>query len=90
MQERSVNWRAVKRKRRYGHFVLPVLWGDRFAARLEAKAQRERSKLVLTGLWFEPGYEKNRQFHQALRAALENFAAFNRCGELDDALLSRG
>jgi uncharacterized protein YcaQ len=77
-------------KRRYGHFVLPVLWGDRFAARLEAKALRERSKLVLTGLWFEPGYEKNRQFRQALRAALENFAAFNRCGELDDALLSCG
>ena len=77
-------------KRRYGHFVLPVLWGERFAARLEAKALREQSKLALTGLWFEPGYEKNRKFRKALRAVLENFAAFNRCGEVDDALLSRG
>ena len=77
-------------KRRYGHFVLPVLWGERFSARLEAKALRERSKLVLTGLWFEPGCEGNRKFRKALRAALENFAAFNRCGEVDDALLSRG
>jgi uncharacterized protein YcaQ len=42
-------------KRRYGHFVLPVLSGERFAARFEAKALRERSKLVLTWLWFEPG-----------------------------------
>jgi uncharacterized protein YcaQ len=77
-------------KRRYGHFVLPVLWGERFAARLEAKALRERSKLVLIGLWFEPGYERNRKFRNALRIALEDFAAFNRCGEVDDALLSRG
>ena len=77
-------------KRRYGHFVLPVLWGERFAARLEAKALRERSKLVLTGLWFEPGYEKNQKIRKALRAALENFAVFNSCTELDDTLLSRG
>lgn len=77
-------------KRRYGHFVLPVLWGDRFVARLESKALRERSRLALTGLWFEPGYEKNRKIRKALRGALENFAAFNGCSELDDALLSRG
>jgi uncharacterized protein len=77
-------------KRRYGHFVLPVLWGERFAARLEAKVLRERSKLVLRGLWFEPGYEKSRKFRKALRAALQNLAAFNRCAEVDDALLSRG
>jgi uncharacterized protein YcaQ len=76
-------------KRRYGHFVLPALWGDRFAARLEAKALREQSKLLLTGLWFEPGYEKDRKFRKALRVALENFAAFNRCADVDDALLSR-
>ena len=43
-----------------------MLWGERFAARLEAKALRERSKLVL-----EPGYERNRKFRKTLRAALE-------------------
>lgn len=77
-------------KRRYGHFVLPVLWGDRFAARLEAKVMRERSTLLLTGLWFEPGHENDRKFRKALRVALEGFAMFNRCNEIDDALLSRG
>ncbi len=77
-------------KRRFGHFVLPVLWGERFAARLEAKALREESKLVLTGLWFEPGYQRDPRLRRALRAALENFAAFNRCDKVDDALLSTG
>jgi uncharacterized protein YcaQ len=77
-------------KRRFGHFVLPVLWGERFAARLEAKALREESQLVLTGLWFEPGYQGDRRLRDALRTALEHFALFNCCDEVDDALLSRG
>jgi uncharacterized protein YcaQ len=77
-------------KRRYGHFVLPVLWGDQFVARLEAKALRDRSTLLLTGLWFEPGYRKSRSLRAALRAALQDFAAFNRCDQVDDAWLARG
>lgn len=66
-------------KRRYGHFVLPVLWGDRFAARLEAKAVRAEARLDVNGLWFEPGFAKNRAFRQALRCGIERFAEFNRC-----------
>lgn len=75
-------------KRRYGHFVLPVLWGDRFATRLEAKALRGESRLVLTGLWFEPGFERNRKFRRALGEELARFASFNRCRALDDSLLA--
>ncbi|HVE16032.1 MAG TPA: crosslink repair DNA glycosylase YcaQ family protein, partial [Chthoniobacterales bacterium] len=71
-------------KRRYGHFVLPVLWGDRFAARLEAKAFRSESRLELSGLWFEPGREGDRSFRRALRASLEQFATFNQCRDLSD------
>jgi uncharacterized protein YcaQ len=73
-------------RRRYGHFVLPVLWGDRFAARLEAKAVRSESRLVVKGLWFEAGFEKNRTFRRRLKAALERFAVFNGCGKLDAPL----
>jgi len=77
-------------KRRYGHFVLPVLYGDRFAARLEAKALRKESTLVLTDLWFEPGCDKDRGFRRTLREELERFAAFNQCAKLETGkLLSR-
>ncbi len=72
-------------KRRFGHFVLPVLWGDRFAARLEAKALRAESRLVVTGLWFEPGFEKDRKFRKALRGELERFVSFNGCRDLEDS-----
>jgi uncharacterized protein YcaQ len=71
-------------RRRYGHFVLPVLWGDQFAARLEAKAFRPQSRLELSGLWFEPGHEGNRSFRRALRASLEKFAIFNQCRNFSD------
>lgn len=69
-------------KRRYGHFVLPVLWGDSFAARLEAKAHRTKSTLEVTNIWPEPGFEKDRDFRSALLKELERFAAFNGCREL--------
>lgn len=69
-------------KRRYGHFVLPVLWGDRFAARLEAKARRAESVLEVIGLWYEPGFEKDQAFQESLKGELERFAAFNGCREV--------
>jgi len=70
-------------KRRYGHFVLPVLWGDTFAARLEAKARREDGTLAVGRIWYEPALEKNRVFHQALVVGLEQFAIFNGCPRLE-------
>lgn len=76
-------------KRKYGHFVLPVLWGDRFPARLEAKALRAQSKLVVKGIWFEPGMEKDRALRKALREELRRFAKFNKCSEVDDSLVVR-
>jgi hypothetical protein len=33
------------------------------------------------------GLERNRKFRKVLRAALQSFAAFNLCGEVDDGLL---
>ena len=75
-------------KRRYGHFTLPVLWGDRFAARLEAKAHRAKSTLEVTRIWPEPGFEKNTTLRQALREELEKFATFNGCAHLTGPAIS--
>jgi uncharacterized protein YcaQ len=66
-------------KRKFGHFVLPLLWGDRFVGRLEAKAVRSERLLRVIGLWFEPGFSGNRTLRKKLEEALEQFAAFNGC-----------
>ena len=40
-------------KRRYGYYVLPVLWGDRLVARFDARLDRPSRTLMILGLWLE-------------------------------------
>ncbi len=68
-------------KRRYGYFCLPVLWGDRFVARIDAKAERSESTLVVKSVHWEAGC-KTRDAKAALNQALQDFARFNRCQNL--------
>jgi uncharacterized protein YcaQ len=42
-------------KRRWGYYVLPVLDGDRFIGRFDAKADRESSTLRVPAIHMEPG-----------------------------------
>ena len=47
-------------KRRYGYYVLPVVYGDRFARRIEAAADRKNNTLVVKNLWYEEGVRQTR------------------------------
>jgi hypothetical protein len=42
-------------KRRYGYYVLPVLYGDRFIARFEPGNDTKRSLLTIKNWWWESG-----------------------------------
>ena len=42
-------------KRRYGFFVMPVLYGDRFIARVDPAMDRKREVLVINAVHPEPG-----------------------------------
>ena len=48
-------WEVYKSlpQRKWGYYVLPVLWGDRLVARFEPKLNRKSNTLVICGGWLE-------------------------------------
>jgi uncharacterized protein YcaQ len=44
-------------KRRWGYYVLPILYGDRFVGRIEPRIERKKDTLDVVGLWWEDGFD---------------------------------
>lgn len=69
-------------KRKFGYFVLPVLVGDEFVAKLDAKADRAKKTFIIKALHFEKGVETER-FAKAIADGLKRFGEFNGCESFD-------
>lgn len=54
-------------KRKYGYYVLPVLYGDRFVARFDPAFHKPSRVLTIQNWWWEKGVDKK---DKALRAAV--------------------
>jgi uncharacterized protein len=72
-------------KRRWGYYVLPMLFGDRLVGRIEPRIDRERARVEVLGLWWEDGFAPRRAdgFVDAMRAALRAYLSFAGAGRLD-------
>ena len=44
-------------KRRWGYYVLPILYGDRLVGRIEPRIERRAGDLRVAGMWWEDGFE---------------------------------
>lgn len=66
-------------KRKYGYFVLPILWGDRLIGRMDAKADRPTRRLQIHNLVFEPGFGDWKGVKAGFVEALGRFVEFQQC-----------
>ena len=76
-------------KRRWGYYVLPVLFGDRLVGRIEPRFDRGHGALRVLDMWWETGFDPAATpgFPAALTEALEAHARF---ADLRRVVLPRG
>jgi uncharacterized protein len=65
-------------KRRWGYYVLPVLFGDRLVGRIEPRRDRASPDLRILNIWFEDGFSPMEEPHfvPALDEALRAYRSF--------------
>ena len=66
-------------KRKYGYYVLPMVYGDRFVGRIEPKADRKTKALTVSNVWFEPGVRQTKKLTGQIDRAVQRLAKFNEC-----------
>ena len=72
-------WEVYKPQhlRKFGYYVLPVLWGDRLVARFDSKLDRTTNTFIILGLWLEDkALGKNEAFAEALARGFARFVNF--------------
>ena len=66
-------------KRKFGYFVLPILWNERFVGRLDPKADRAKKRLIIRNLVFEPEFNAFEDFIPLFSEKVIDLARFNEC-----------
>jgi uncharacterized protein len=72
-------------KRRWGWYVLPIAFRDRFVGRIEPRIDRERARVAVLDIWWEDGFAPRRAdgFVEAMRDALRAYLRFGGAERLE-------
>ncbi len=75
-------WEVYKPEpqRRWGYYVLPVFYGERFVARMDTRL--ERGVWTISHWWWEPDVTPDADLLDALRITIEGFLHYLRAGEV--------
>lgn len=76
---------AVKRK--YGYYVLPMVYGQDFVGRIEAAADRKADTLIVKHVWLEPGVRATKKLSGMIEKAEQRLARFNGCSKVEETML---
>jgi hypothetical protein len=71
-------WEVYKpeAQRKYGYYVLPILYGDRFVARFQPEFDRKTQSLTVANWWWEEGVQPDGEMESALAACFREFARY--------------
>jgi len=72
-------------KRRWGWYVLPILFRDRFVGRIEPRIDRTAGRVEVLDVWWEDGFDQRREegFVDAMRDALAAYLRFARATTIE-------
>lgn len=63
-------------KRKFGYYVLPVLYAGQFVARFEAEPVRQAGEFVIKNWWWEPEVKPNDDMREIIAQETARFAEF--------------
>lgn len=69
-------------KRKFGYYVLPLLWGEGFVGRVEAVADAKAGVLRVCHIWLEDGVRRTKALDAALAGCMRRLAGLNGCGKV--------
>ena len=78
-------WEVYKpeHQRKWGYYVLPILYGDDLVARLDPKFDRTTNTLHILGFWLESDAPTNSKFADALAKGVTRFAKMINAKKID-------
>ncbi len=65
-----------KEKRKFGTYVLPIMWGSDFVGRIDVKLNKNQKTLNINGVFSEPGYDKEPTIGIKLSEKIGEFSEF--------------
>lgn len=63
-------------KRKFGYYVLPVMYNGRFIARFEPEPINKAGAFIIKNWWWEPQVKPNNDMKEAIIKEMTNFASF--------------
>lgn len=70
-------------KRKWGYWVMPILWGEQFIGRFDPKVDRKKKILNIVSLYFEDDFNKQSEVIPHLANKFGELTKFNNCASIN-------
>ncbi|MDU5107676.1 crosslink repair DNA glycosylase YcaQ family protein [Clostridium sp.] len=76
-------------KRKYGYYVLPVLYGDKLVARFEPEIHRGKGPLIIKNWWWEESFKITNDCIDSVKEALDKFCKYLKADGISEESLTK-